>query len=130
MKEITKTCTIYQAFDGTEFINCVDCNTYEKNKVKENMVNLKNFEIHFPMQDVFSSCYVYRINSENEFEMFKSFIMDEYSDVYDDWFNYDGNGWYVLQGYEHGSADIYKLSDIMSRWSEILKIITENTMNF
>lgn len=130
MKEITKTCTIYQAFDGTEFTNFNDCNTYEQTKVKENMVNLKNFEIAFPMQDACSSCRAYKINSENEFEMFKSFIISEYCDVYDDCFFYEGNGWYVLQGYGHGSADVYKLSCVMKNWADTLNTIIENTMDF
>ena len=74
MKTIEKICTIYQAFDGNEFTNYEECENYEAEKAKEVRVNLRNFDIQFPMQDNFGYCRAYLVHSENEFEMLKAYI--------------------------------------------------------
>lgn len=123
MKRIEKTCTIYQAFDGTEFTNITDCEAYERQKAKEAKVNLRHFEIKFPLQDHFASCHAYMVNSENEFEMLKAYIMSEYDETLDDYLDYNGNGWYVVCGSESGYADLYKLSDIIRELNATLNEI-------
>ena len=81
MKTIEKTCTIYQSFDGKEFMDEKKCAEYEASKVSEMKVNLRNFTIEFPMQDSFTSCRAFLVKSENEFEMFEAYIFNEYSTI-------------------------------------------------
>ena len=126
MKTIEKTCTIYQAFDGKEFTNYEECEKYEAEKAKEVRVNLRNFDIEFPMQDGFSYCRAYLVHSENEFEMLKVYILSEYSEIDDGYLEYDGNGWYVLQGEDSGYASLFKLSNIIRDWNTTLKYIFES----
>lgn len=130
MKTIEKTCTIYQAFDGMEFTNYEECEKYEIEKAKEVKVNLRNFDIEFPMQDQFTYCHVYLVHSENEFEMLKAYILNEYSETDDGYLEYDGNGWYVVQGGDSGYADLYKLNDIVKEWNGALEVILENTSKY
>ena len=130
MKTIEKSMKIYQAFDGTEFTNYEECLNYEAEKAKEIKVNLKNFDIEFPMQDSFTSCRAYLVKSENEFEMLKAYILNEYGDTYDDYLEYNGNGWYVVQGDDSGYATLYKLSTIIEDWNNTLTRIMKQTIDF
>ena len=130
MKTIEKTHTIYQAFDGTEFPNYEECQNYEVEKSKDVRVNLRNFEIEFPMQDNFTYCRAYLLQSENEFEMLKAYLFKEGYDIDDYCSDYEGNGWYVVQGDYGGYARLFKLSDIIKDWNATLSEIVDKTMNF
>lgn len=130
MKTIEKTCTIYQAFDGKEFTNYEECEKYEAEKAKEVRVNLRNFDIEFPLQDHFTYYRVYLVHSENEFEMLKAYILNEYNETYNEDLEYDGNGWYVVGGNNAGYADLYKLSDIIKDWNTTLEGIMRHTIEF
>ena len=130
MKTITKAKTIYVAFDGKEFDNVVECENYEFEKSKESVVNLRNFAIDFPLADSYSSYRAYLIHSENEYEMLKTYIVNDYGEAYDEDFNYKGNGWYILQGDDSGYATLYKLSEIIEWWGGTLNKIAKLTMDF
>lgn len=130
MKTIEKSMKIYQAFDGTEFANHEECLSYEAEKAKEVRVNLKNFDIEFPMQDNFGYCRAYLVRSENEFEMLKAYILSEYSETDDGYLEYDGNGWYVVEGEDSGYASLFKLSNIIKAWNVTLEEIMKRTMDF
>lgn len=130
MKTIEKTCTIYQAFDGIEFTNYEECKKYEIEKAKEVRVNLRNFDIEFPLQDHLTYHRVYLVHSENEFEMLKAYILNEYNETYDGYLEYNGNGWYIVGGNDAGYADLYKLNDIVKEWNRTLEVILENTSKY
>lgn len=130
MKEIEKTCVMYQAFDGREFTTQNECESYEESVSRNIRVNLQNFEIEFPMQDTWSSCRAYKVNSENEFNMLKAYIMYNYPSTEEDYLDYEGNGWYVIQSGDADYADLYKLSNIINSWANTLKRITEHTIDF
>ena len=130
MTTITKAKTVYVAFDGKEFDNVNECANYEFKKSKELVVNLRNFEIDFPLADSFSSYRAYLIHSENEFEMLKTYIISTYGEVSDGDIDYKGNGWYVLQGEDSGYATLYKLSEIIEWWGNALNKIAKLTMDF
>ena len=130
MKTIIKTCEAYQAFDGKEFATQNECENYEESVAKNVKVNLQNFEIEFPMQDIWTTCRAYKVNSENEFNMLKAYILYTYMDTEEDYLNYDGNGWYVIQSGDGSRADLYKLSDIVNGWSNTLKKIAEKVIDF
>lgn len=130
MKEIEKTCVMYQAFDGKEFTTQNECESYEESVASNIKVNLQNFDIEFPMQDTWSSCRAYKVNSENEFNMLKTYILYNYPDTEEDYLDYEGNGWYVIQSGDSSYADLYKLSDIVNGWANTLKKIAEKTIDF
>ena len=130
MNKIEKTCVVYQAFDGKEFTTKSDCEEYEKKSASEAALNLKHFDIEFPMQSSFISCTAYKINSENEFEMLKAYVLDEYYEMIPNDVIYDGNGWYVLEGEESGYGEVYKLSGIIQAWNKTMEIIAKNVMDF
>lgn len=122
--------TKYEAYDGTIFEHDIDCKLYEKTLRGNHCVNLRNFEITFPMQDQITNCRAYLIHSENEFKMLSDYIYDEFSEPSDCCNDYDGNGWYVLQYDDCGYAWITKLSNIVHDWSLVLDKIATYTMDF
>lgn len=130
MKEIEKVCVVYQAFDGKEFRTEKECEIYEREQARKNALNLKYFDIEFPMQDSYTSCRAYKINSENEFKMFQAYILDEYYEMSSEYCEYNGNGWYVVQGGDSGYADVYMLSDIIRGWNMTMGTIAKNVMDF
>ena len=130
MKTIEKSMKIYQAFDGTEFTNYEECLNYEAEKAKEIKVNLKNFDIEFPMQDSFTSCRAYLVKSENEFDMLKAYLFHWYGETEEEYFDYYGNGWYVVEGDDAGHAMLYKLSTIIEDWNNTLTRIMKQTIDF
>ena len=130
MKTIEKSMKIYQAFDGTEFANSEECINYETEKEKEIKVNLKNFEIEFPMQNSFTYCRAYLVKSENEFQMLKAYVLNEYGETYGDYIEYNGNGWYVVEGDDAGHSMLYKLSSVIEDWNNTLTRIMKQTIDF
>lgn len=130
MKTITKAKTIYVAFDGKEFDNVAECANYEFKKSKESVVNLRNFAIDFPLADSYSSYYAYLIHSENEFEMLKAYILSVYGEAEDGYLEYNGNGWYVVDGEDSGYASLFKLSNIIKDWNATLNEIIKHTIEF
>lgn len=91
MKEITS--TVYKAFDGKEFVSRSDCVEYEANAFKD--VNLQKFDVQIPYGDDGLYTHVaYKITSENEFNMFMTYLKYNYSDIYGIE-EYSGNGWYM-----------------------------------
>lgn len=130
MKTIEKTKTIYVAFDGTEFDNQIECANYESKKSQETVVNLRNFEIDFPLADSSSSYCAYLVHSENEYEMLKTYVANDYCEAYANECEYKGNGWYVLQGNDSGFATLYKLSEIIEWWGNTLNKIVKFTIDF
>lgn len=130
MIEIEKTCTVYQAFDGKEFNTEGECENYERELALKNVLNLKHFDIHFPMQDDYASCVAYRINSANEFKMFQTYVLDMYYEMDPDYCVYEGNGWYVLQGGDNAWANVEKLSNLMCSWNRTMETIAKNVIDF
>lgn len=128
MERIEKTSTIYRAFDGTDFLEYEECLNYEVEKSKDVKVNLRNFEIEFPMQDSFTYCRAYLVHSENEFGMLKAYLLNEYENTEEYYLEYNGNGWYVAQGEEAGYVNLFKLSDIIKDWNATLEGIIDKTM--
>lgn len=130
MTTIERTTNVYVAFDGKEFFNKDKCAEYESTMAKTRTVNLRQFNIEFPMPNNFYSYRAYRINSENEFEMLKVYLLDQYWDLEDYDIEYDGNGWYLVQGSDYGFANIYKLSDVIKDWNRVMDTIASKMVDF
>ena len=122
--------TRYKAFDGTLFNSPVECEVYEHKQSKAHMINLRNFEIVFPMQDQVTTCRAYFVPCPNAFEMFKTFVTGEYSEFDPTYLEYNGDGWYVLQSDDCGWAQVTKLSEIIHDWGIVLDKIAQKTMDF
>lgn len=82
------------------------------------------------MQDNFGYCRAYLVHSENEFKMLKAYILSEYSEAEDGYLEYDGNGWYVVEGEDSGYASLFKLSNIIKDWNATLNEIMKHTIEF
>lgn len=132
MEQITTTKTQYKAFDGKIFDEKHDCMMHEHTLANDLLVNLRNFKLKFPMQQYDSDCIAYFVKSENEYKMFTGALTEKYPDAfeYDDYQKYEGSGWYVTQIEESGWVTIYKLSDIVKEWSNLLYLIVDKTMDF
>lgn len=130
MTTIERTTNVYVAFDGKGFFDEDECAEYESILAKTRAVNLRQFNIDFPMQDPITSCRAYKINSENEFEMFKTYLLNEYYELDPDYVEYDGNGWYLVQGGDCGYADVYKLSNIIKEWNNVMNTIASKVVDF
>ena len=62
--------------------------------------------------------------------MLKAYILSEYSETDDGYLEYDGNGWYVVEGEDSGYASLFKLSNIIKAWNVTLEEIMKRTMDF
>ena len=126
MKEITS--TVYKAFDGKEFVSRNDCVEYEANAFKD--VNLQKFDVHIPYgDDGFYTHVAYKITSENEFNMFMTYLKYNYSDIYGIE-EYSGNGWYMTTTSESDWVDVHLLSNVVEDFTHMLSEIAENTLKF
>ena len=120
----------YKAFDGKIFENDKACMAYEVLKKANEKVNLRSFEIVFPMQDQVTTCRAYFIPSPNAFDIFKAFVLNEYSEFDPTYLEYDGDGWYVVQSDDYGWARVEKLSAIIHDWCLVMDKIAQKTMDF
>lgn len=126
MKEITS--TVYKAFDGKEFVSRSDCVEYEANAFKD--VNLQKFDVQIPYGDDGLYTHVaYKITSENEFNMFMTYLKYNYGDIYGIE-EYSGNGWYMTTTSDGDWADVYLLSKVIEDFTHTLSEIAKNTLNF
>ena len=129
MEQITS--VQYKAFDGKIFEHEHDCRMYERTIADSSLLNLRNFDVEFPMQSGDATCRAYFIHSENAFNMFRDFVERKYpAAFYYDKPKYAGNGWYVTEVDEANWCNIYKLSDIVQDWCALMHVIAENTMDF
>ena len=124
MKEVFK--KTFVAFDGKEFDDKTACLNYEQSLATCHL-NLRNFEIIFPMQDGLTTCRVYLIHSENEFNMFKEYVVHKLNGE-EGYINYEGNGWYVVQSSDF-YAEVMKLSSILQHWSRVLNAIHKKVID-
>ena len=123
--------TKYKAFNGKIFDNAPDCWLYEIEQSKKYMTNLRNFEIRFPMQQDHVNHHAYLIMSENQFNIFKAFMLNKYSDLDGMFVNYEGNGWYVVQSEDDTCwARVVKLSKVIEELKYTMNTIANKTMNF
>lgn len=126
MKEITS--TVYKAFDGKEFVSRSDCMKYEANAFKD--VNLQRFDLQIPYRDDDLYTHVaYKITSENEFNMFMTYLKYNYSNIYGIE-EYLGNGWYMTTTSDGDWADVYLLSKVVEDFTHMLSEIAKNTLKF
>lgn len=125
MKEITS--YRYQAFDGTIFENRFDCVNYEINLANNAVGHLRKFDIHFPMQQAHVNHRAYLILSENEFAMFKQCVLNDHIEADEEYIEYEGNGWYVVQNEDDtGWARVVKLSKVIDELNDTLNTISKN----
>ena len=124
------TYTQYKSFDGKLFNTREGCEEYERRACAKKIGDLKQFYIAFPMQDQVTDCTAYLITSEDDFNAFKKYIDDDFTEVFAEDIPYDGNGWYVLQDDHCGYAHVEKLSAIIHDWNKTMERITQYTMDF
>lgn len=129
MKTIEKTTTIYQAFDGKEFVDKIDCVNYEAEKYKD--INLWHFDFAVPyVDDGLYYWTAYKVNSENEFDMLMAYLKYDNDDLYGIE-KYAGAGWYAVQFHVDSIwADVKILSQVVKDFTNMLANIAEKTMDF
>lgn len=129
MKTIEKTTTIYQALDGKEFVNKIDCANYEAEKYKD--INLLHFNFNVPYgDDGLFFWTAYKVNSENEFNMLMTYLSYHYDDLYGIE-RYAGACWYAIQFQDGGAwADVKILSQVVKDFTNMLAELAEKTMDF
>lgn len=128
MKEIKKETIVYQALDGKEFIDKNECKKYEAEIFQD--INLKYFDIDIPYCDEgIYSFTAYKVNSENEFNMFMSYLKYNYGDIYGIE-EYAGNGWYLTEKSENNWVEVFLLSKVVKDFTEMLGKIAELTLKF
>lgn len=125
MKEITS--TVYKAFDGKEFTDKRECGQYEFNITKD--LTLTTFNVNIPLADDISTYTACMVNNEMEFNMMFTHYYYKSDNNYGIE-EYAGNGWYLIQLSDNGWVEIFKLSDIMEKFSNMLTEIAKKTMEF
>ena len=125
MKEITS--TVYKAFDGKEFTDKVECSQYEFNITKD--LTLTTFNVNIPLADDICTYTACMVNNEMEFNMMFTHYYYKSDNNYGIE-EYVGNGWYLIQLSDNGWVEIFKLSDIMEKFSNMLTEIAKKTMEF
>ena len=123
MKEITS--TVYKAFDGKEFTDKRECGQYEFNITKD--LTLTTFNVNIPLADDICTYTACMVNNEMEFNMMFTHYYYKSDNNYGIE-EYAGNGWYLIQLSDNGWVEIFKLSDIMERFSNMLAEIAKKTM--
>lgn len=127
MKTIEKTTTIYKAFDGKEFADKTECGEYEFNITKD--LKLKTFEIDIPLSDDLTTFTACMVNNEMEFDMMFTHYYYKSDNNYGIE-EYEGVGWYLVQLSDNGWVEIFKLSDIVANFSNMLTYVAKKTMDF
>lgn len=125
MKEITS--TVYKAFDGKEFTDKRECGQYEFNITKD--LTLTTFNVNIPLADDICTYTACMVNNEMEFNMMFTHYYYKSDNNYGIE-EYAGNGWYLIQLSDNGWVEIFKLSDIMEKFSNMLTEIAKKTMEF
>lgn len=125
MKEITS--TVYKAFDGKEFTDKRECGQYEFNITKD--LTLTTFNVNIPLADDICTYTACMVNNEMEFNMMFTHYYYKSDNNYGIE-EYAGNGWYLIQLSDNGWVEIFKLSDIMEKFSNMLAEIAKKTMEF
>ena len=125
MKEITS--TVYKAFDGKEFTDKRECGQYEFNITKD--LTLTTFNVNIPLADDICTYTACLVNNEMEFNMMFTHYYYKSDNNYGIE-EYAGDGWYLIQLSDNGWVEIFKLSDIMERFSNMLTEIAKKTMEF
>ena len=125
MKEITS--TVYKAFDGKEFTDRRECGQYEFNITKD--LTLTTFNVNIPLADDVCTYTACMVNNEMEFNMMFTHYYYKSDNNYGIE-EYAGNGWYLIQLSDNGWVEIFKLSDIMEKFSNMLTEIAKKTMEF
>ena len=125
MKEITS--TVYKAFDGKEFTDKRECGQYEFNITKD--LTLTTFNVNIPLADDICTYTACMVNNEMEFNMMFTHYYYKSDNNYGIK-EYAGNGWYLIQLSDNGWVEIFKLSDIMAKFSNMLTEIAKKTMEF
>lgn len=125
MKEITS--TVYKAFDGKEFTDKRECGQYEFNITKD--LTLTTFNVNIPLADDVCTYTACMVNNEMEFNMMFTHYYYKSDNNYGIE-EYAGNGWYLIQLSDNGWVEIFKLSDIMEKFSNMLTEIAKKTMEF
>ena len=125
MKEITS--TVYKAFDGKEFTDKRECGQYEFNITKN--LTLTTFNVNIPLADDVCTYTACMVNNEMEFNMMFTHYYYKSDNNYGIK-EYAGDGWYLIQLSDNGWVEIFKLSDIMERFSNMLAEIAKKTMEF
>ena len=125
MREITS--TVYKAFDGKEFTDKRECGQYEFNITKD--LTLTTFNVNIPLADDVCTYTACMVNNEMEFNMMFTHYYYKSDNNYGIE-EYAGNGWYLIQLSDNGWVEIFKLSDIMEKFSNMLTEIAKKTMEF
>ena len=125
MREITS--TVYKAFDGKEFTDKRECGQYEFNITKDS--TLTTFNVNIPLADDVCTYTACMVNNEMEFNMMFTHYYYKSDNNYGIE-EYAGNGWYLIQLSDNGWVEIFKLSDIMEKFSNMLTEIAKKTMEF
>ena len=125
MREITS--TVYKAFDGKEFTDKGECGQYEFNITKD--LTLTTFNVNIPLADDVCTYTACMVNNEMEFNMMFTHYYYKSDNNYGIE-EYAGDGWYLSQLSDNGWVEIFKLSDIMERFSNMLAEIAKKTMEF
>ena len=125
MKEITS--TVYKAFDGKEFTDSKECGQYEFEITKD--LTLKTFDVNIPLKDDFCTYTAYLINNEMEFNMMFTHYYYKSDNSYGIE-EYEGAGWYLVQLSDNVWVEIFKLSDIIAKYTGMLADIAKKTMEF
>ena len=125
MKEITS--TVYKAFDGKEFTDSKECGQYEFEITKE--LTLKTFDVSIPLGNDLCTHTVCLVNNEMEFNMMFTHYYYKTDSNYGIE-KYEGAGWYLIQLSDNGWVEIFKLSDIVAKFTGMLADIAKKTMDF
>lgn len=125
MREITS--TVYKAFDGKEFTDKGECGQYEFNITKD--LTLTTFNVNIPLADDICTYTACMVNNEMEFNMMFTHYYYKSDNNYGIE-EYAGDGWYLIQLSDNGWVEIFKLSDIMEMFSNMLAEIAKKTMEF
>ncbi len=119
MKKITKTLTMYTAFDGKEFLTEAECIVYENNLLHQ----IPTFDVNIPFtNDGFA---VYYIDSQENLNVLVAYLEKICNNVYFESYEkpqllfvcFHGDSW----------AEIHTLDKVMQQLTNVMDSINNNT---
>lgn len=123
MKKITKTLTMYVAFDGKEFITEAECTAYENRSIN----SIPMFDVDIPFMSDDDTFIAFYIDSQESFNALVAYCERECDNVYHA--DYENPKWFFVRFHSEIWAEIHTLNSIMQQLDDALDTINNNVID-
>lgn len=123
MKKITKTLTMYVAFDGKEFMTEAECSAYENRSINA----IPMFDVDIPFMSDDDTFIAFYIDSQESFNAIVAYCERECDNVY--YADYNSPKWFFVRFHSEIWAEIHTLNSITQQLADALDAINNNVID-